>query len=500
MPVFIPVIVALVAAACSTRREGDVVYKVGYDSGGGPDGKITPGIKDVYVSDADAPSVDLAVDQSPVDLFQKDVPDLPTSPDIPDIVVAPDAPDLPTPPDVPDVVVTPDTPDLPTPPDVPDVVITPDAPDIPDIPPPPSCDPKIMLPEDCAIMGGAAGGDVSCIIKSGTVYCTGKILKSTNPTLTLFSSTQFIAIPGLTNAATVVTSGNDICAILKSGGISCLGQNAWGQLGNGSQGFNADSTTAGAVQKLTAATTMSAGYYHNCALQSGKAFCWGHNVKGQLGLGAGSASTASLPAEITTITDMTDLRASALGNCGIHKSGAVYCWGDNESGQLGLPNAGPIVYAPTFVTKSALHMATGSDFTLVMDPSCVVSAVGAGGLGQLGLGVAGNKSTLTLIKAFTEISDIFAGGQTACAIKTNGDLYCWGDNTFGQVGNGKSGDTVLSPTKISGMQPVVHVAVGNGHTCAIDTSCHLYCWGHNQSGQLGTGNTKDSTIPIQIKL
>ena len=203
-------------------------------------------------------------------------------------------------------------------------------------------------------------------------------------------------------------------------------------------------------------TALSAGTSHTCAVVAGEARCWGANDKGQLGL-AGPASSYS-PVQPPGVTGT--VRAIAAGwthTCAVADGevyGEVWCWGDNTSGQLG----------------------DGSS------------------------GAASSRPTPLKISSLSGVVTIAAGSGHTCAA-TATQLFCWGRNDFGQIGDGTTSGPRLAPTAVSGVSgPLQALALGDSHTCAV-TSSGLSCWGANGAGQLGNG-TKDigSGTPSPVSL
>ena len=93
--------------------------------------------------------------------------------------------------------------------------------------------------------------------------------------------------------------------------------------------------------------------------------------------------------------------------------------------------------------------------------------------------------------------DIVVGTDFSCALTGSGDVWCWGDNTYGQLG---IGTTTMSnvPVQVTGLSNITSLSAGSSHVCAIDSSNALWCWGHNDHGQLGTGDNNNATSPTQV--
>ena len=191
---------------------------------------------------------------------------------------------------------------------------------------------------------------------------------------------------------------------------------------------------------------LALGENHSCVvLNGGKINCWGENVRWQLG--DGTSNNSNVPILVSNITDAIEVAIGYMHSCAISGNGQVMCWGDNKSGQLGLEKATEYSEIPAAVP------------------------------------------------GISEVKSIIVGGNSTCAIKDNADLYCWGDNKYGQLGTGGTAD-VFVPTKI--LENIADVDIGINHTCAIDLGNQLYCWGENQFGQLGDTTQNSSTLPVSI--
>lgn len=459
----IPIALAIAAWGCTSKYGVDEDPIVA-DAGSHPDSTDAS----VY---ADAPHVDLpntpdsySPDVITADLFAKDAGDIYG----PDVVVAPDSftgPDA--------------TEDIQT--DVPnDVSVTPKF-----------CEPKVTLPTSCGVTEVAAGGNVSCLIKSGTVYCAGKISSSDNPNTTLFSSTTFVAIPSLAGATHVAAGGDHICAIMPGNTLKCLGQNFWGQLGDGTK---KDATVAVSISNFGGIDAISLGGFHSAGMVSGKVYTWGLNSGGQLGLAAMPlTSTTPTAVPFPAGTSVISIAAGTLHSIAVLSDGTTYAYGNNSLFPLGVGATGKVL-TPMLMqnSKSELRAAAGDDFTLLLDQNCTVSSVGSGGLGQLGLGNTLDATTLTPISSLSDITAVVAGGQRACAVTTSGALLCWGEDTLGAP--------VSTPTPVTGISSVVQASLGTGHGIALTASCQVFVWGKNTVGQLGLGNTTDASSPTSITI
>ena len=193
---------------------------------------------------------------------------------------------------------------------------------------------------------------------------------------------------------------------------------------------------------------------HYCVIKSdGSLRCWGNNTNGQLGLGCPTAQCLEAHEVMGLPGPVAEVAVSDRNTCArIETDGSVWCWGDNEFGQLG---------DGTYVSS---------------DVPVEVTALGTG-VDQLSLGF-----------------------WHACALK-NGDVYCWGDNLYGAIGNGASasvGNVPYVPTPVAVMQNARYLSAGGFFTCAIRDDDTLFCWGDNYSGHCGLGDRVDRVVPTEV--
>jgi len=280
-----------------------------------------------------------------------------------------------------------------------------------------------------------------------------------------------VAISGVTGAVGISSSGSSwshSCAVLATGKVTCWGDNAWGQLGNGSMdtspGSGANSTTPVPVSNLTTAVAVVAHAHGTCALLSnGTVQCWGANLSGELGIGTSTGPNtcyapynwpcSTVPAPVSGLGGVVALTAGDGDSvCALLSNGTVKCWGDNSFGQLG-DGTTTARLAPVLVN----------------------------GLGGVPRAIA-------------------TGGDHSCAVLANGTVQCWGNNASGQLGNGSTtaSSTPVTATRVA---DAMTVSAGGSHSCAVLAGAGgISCWGDNTYGQLGTGNTTSSSIPVASAL
>ena len=312
-------------------------------------------------------------------------------------------------------------------------------------------------------------------IPKARVVGTVEVL-NTAGTSTIKSYTSEIVsiVNGPTRSSSQITLGRKHSCTLSDGQAYCWGSNAvdayaggstnntiLGQIGDGTNNV----VTATPVPVVTSGvlngkriSKIAAGYNHTCALASGKVYCWGQNDQGQLG--SGSTSTGSnVPLAVDASSGnlfgkvVTDIAAGwgftcAIAGTGSSTIGRVYCWGDNGQGQLGN------------------NLATGDSSVPVGPAAGTIAALNA--------------------------TSISAGAGHACVIAsnvTNARIHCWGRGAEGELGR----NSVAQANLPVAMNPVITgnptmVSAGYGHTCAVSSGV-AYCWGWNGMGQIGNGSS-----------
>jgi alpha-tubulin suppressor-like RCC1 family protein len=265
--------------------------------------------------------------------------------------------------------------------------------------------------------------------------------------------------------------------------------------------------------QLTAVTAAAA------ASTTAVAFAWGDNSSGELGNGT-SGSTSATPVAVALPAGVTAAALAAAGGQGdpalngfagyaIGSNGRLYSWGDNSSGELGNGTSGGttdvpgLVSLPAGVTPTAISAAQGIGYALGSDAT--VYAWGDNTYGALGAGtIGGTSATPAAVALPTGVTPtaIAGGYESGYAIGSDGHLYAWGDNFYGELGNGESPTDSGTPVVVSlpsGVTPEA-VAGGAGTGYAIGSDGKVYAWGLNASGQLGNGETTNSSTPVVVSL
>lgn len=244
---------------------------------------------------------------------------------------------------------------------------------------------------------------------------------------------------------------------------------------------------------------------NTCAVtKEGAVYCWGDNFDGQLG--AGGTTDGGLPSPLPLrVIDLPEsaglIRPGASHTCALSDTGALYCWGYNETGQLGTGDgvASSVPVAASSYEGGVLDMGTGNEFTCVLLEGDRIQCLGYNQFGALGADTPeANFAPVDIEGTPSGIVDIDVAGWGMCALTDVGDMWCWGRNHAGQLGDGTF-ENRSEPAKVTGLDgQVAKMAVKHAYACAITTAGGLKCWGRNAGGQLGNGTTITATTPVDV--
>ncbi|BDR53358.1 hypothetical protein KIM372_12650 [Bombiscardovia nodaiensis] len=301
---------------------------------------------------------------------------------------------------------------------------------------------------------------------------------------------------------TQVTGGSNYSLALGSNGqVYAWGANASGQLGDVTN-TERHTPVRAHLPATTTYSTIAAGSQHALAIgRDGNAYTWGLNANGQLG--NGNTSNSSQPVRFPLPAGVNALQGAAGADYTIilADDGNLYATGNNASGQLGdtttTSHTSPVTIAPPAgVTFTAL--AAGGAHVLALTDTGRIYAWGSNSSGQLGVTGANATSPQAVpLPASITIKQIVAGDEFSAALSNNRDLYTWGNNTYGQLGDGTT-TSHSAPTGIPAPSTPVRIAAGGSHMLAITNTDALYAWGANTNGQQGDGYTSPNTSPYRI--
>jgi alpha-tubulin suppressor-like RCC1 family protein len=299
----------------------------------------------------------------------------------------------------------------------------------------------------------------------------------------------------------VSVGASDTCGIRADGSLWCWGANTYGQLGTGEHASRMDVPQPVTRPARGGWASVSAGAAHTCATRTnGNLWCWGASTLGQLGTGE-HASRMDVPQQVTHPArgGWASVSAGGAHTCATRTDNTLWCWGANTYGQLGTGTTIP-ARKPRPVTHPArggwVSVNAGDSYTCAIrvpterTPWCW----GRNNFGQLGIGNDTDESLPRYVSTVHPDGwvSISAGGTHTCALHESTTLWCWGQDTYGQLGNGQNVTQVNTPQNIGrmgggGWSPTI--SSGDGHTCGIRLGASLWCWGHNNHGQLGIGTS-----------
>lgn len=230
-------------------------------------------------------------------------------------------------------------------------------------------------------------------------------------------------------------------------------------------------------------------------------WCWGRNDYGQLGIGTttSSATPRQLPGD-----DWAQVSTSGSTTCGVRTDHTLYCWGLNDYDQTGRTQtetggAAPVTKPLKVGTSAAWkQVAVGWSHACGVRTDGQLYCWGQNLRGQLGLGTTGAaKPTPQRVGTGSTWTSVVSGGWHSCAIRTDGTAWCWGDNALGGLGIGTT-TTQPSPAQVGAATDWRSLSASFGGTCGIRGSGDLYCWGKNRSGEVGDATTTDRTAPVKV--
>ena len=341
----------------------------------------------------------------------------------------------------------------------------------------------------------AVGKESTCAIRSdSSLWCWGG------------NSNNQLLLPGTSNRLTPVAVGagalwNQVacgqshsCGISNQTALSCWGNNGTGQLGAvpASAGGQAD-VPGGPWQSV------ATGLYHTCAIkQDGTLWCWGDNTDGTLG--TGDTNPSSVPVQVTG-QGWSQVSTNYLHTCAVKTDGTLWCWGLNANLEAGTTSNFP--WSPAQISGTTWkQVTTGLYHTCAIKTDGALWCWGGNISGQLGsdsISVLPTSQTSDPVQVTgTTWQSVSAGESHTCAIMLDGTLWCWGSNTSGQLGDNTL-DSKSTPVAVGTFgQTWAMVAAGVTHTCALATGGALWCWGDNSAGQLGIGSKQPSEIPTLV--
>lgn len=346
-----------------------------------------------------------------------------------------------------------------------------------------------------------------------------KTRKFLSPALAVVIAVRLLTVPagargdmGKVGESNIVKLGSAHTAVVDvDGALWTWGWNNYGQLGNGTK-----EDSAVPIKVMENVSTVSLGVFHTAAIQTdGSLWMWGNNAWGKLGGGEGGNDEGEYgrPIQTVPVKIMDDVVAVSCGDehtAAIDTNGSLWMWGENEKGQLGngggadfeTPMGVPVQAVPIKVMDNVTAVSCGRYHTAAIQSDGSLWMWGSNDIGQLGNGGEGDSSWHELpiqtvpVKVMDNVAAVSCGIDHTAAIQTDGSLWMWGSNGYGELGNNSTDSCSTTPVKV--MDNVSAVSCGYYHTAAVQTDGTLWSWGGNRYGQLCNDDRDDSAVPIKI--
>ncbi len=320
-------------------------------------------------------------------------------------------------------------------------------------------------------------------------------------------------------------------AMASSSVVSSWGDNTYGQLGDGSEGWEWDSKVPIPVSGLTGAKSVSASGSAGLALmQDDTVMGWGNNGAGELG--DGTITQRDTPVPVSGLSGVTQIATGDQHSLALLANGTVEAWGYDDYDQLGPISAKETcdsgvacVRRPTLVPglSAVKAIAAGESYSLVLLDNGTVEAWGEGSWGQLGSGPIKGLETCpeepvaegsrlcsrepVPVSGLSGVGAIAGGHGDSLALLEDGTVMAWGYNGAGQLGNASTtgpescvNSVACSgvPVPVSGLSGVTQVSAGDLHNLALLSDGTVMAWGNGSNGQLGNGTTENSDVPVSV--
>ncbi len=369
----------------------------------------------------------------------------------------------------------------------------------------------------CSLSSAAAlnrigvGNDYTMAIKSsGTLFGwglndrgqlgDGTVISKSTPTqeTTAASNWAIVAASIPFNSATL----NHTAAVRADGTLWAWGDNSSGQVGDSTSGNQRSAATQENLH-ATNWTAVAAGDGHTVAVRSdGTLWAWGRNNAGQLG--DGTFTIRTVPTQIGSATTWIAVAAGGDHTLALRSDGTLWAWGDNNFGQVGDGTSGNQRLSPVQIGTDTTWtaVAAGANHSVALRSNGTVWTWGLGTSGQLGHGNTANRLSPMQV-AFApanEWASIAAGSEHTVAIRSDGTLWAWGNNSSGQIGDNTGVNRTLPTQENTGATTWAQAAAGLRHTIAVKTDGTLWAWGDNTDGELGDGTAAPKFVPTSITL
>jgi len=304
-------------------------------------------------------------------------------------------------------------------------------------------------------------------------------------------------VTGLNDAIAIDAGANHTCALRRGGSLVCWGYASFGQIGDGT--MVASRPTPRAVIDLAGPVSAVAGAaLTTCALlTTGEAQCWGESRHGQVGDGSIGLGVYRLtPSYVLGLSAVSAISGGYMSACALRADRTVACWGANSFAELGdgttTDRSTPVEAFPGALLAD--QIAAGIYHTCARhgsSVSCWGRLSGTGTVSMTRVGVPG----------VSDAAEIDAGADFDCVRRTSGTVSCWGTSASGELGTGAIGTSTSSPAvPVVGLADAIQLAISGAGSfaCALRATGAVVCWGDNTYGQLGDGTMTDRAMPVTV--
>lgn len=393
--------------------------------------------------------------------------------------------------------------------------------------------PDVFIPPSTVValdVGGqldnTTSGAHACVIAGAdrSVYCWGANgfgqlgLNSTNEALTPTKILADSTSQAFTGVQSISTGSWNTCAIANGGFYACWGLRAQGGVGDG---INASAQLTPKVQ-VSGYGNIQLGGAHACMVKTNDIYCFGDDHHEESGVGIVGATSCNWFADTTGLCIPVPTKAIGIGTapaemsagiwhtCVRNGAGNVQCWGSaynyqtgDSSGFISRPSPFTVTTDGTTPLAGVVQISSRGRHNCVLKNDKTVWCWGQNDAGQLGRAISPKSATAGVVTGLVANS-VTVGERASCAVTGgNNEVVCWGDDNFGQLGDG---NTVPSTTPVSVKGPggvgklsgVSGLALAYGFACALTIDKSVYCWGHNDHGQLGDGTKTDRPFPTRV--
>ncbi|MBI3510186.1 MAG: T9SS type A sorting domain-containing protein [Bacteroidetes bacterium] len=304
-----------------------------------------------------------------------------------------------------------------------------------------------------------------------------------------------VTVNSLTGIIAVSGGGGFSIALKNNGTLWAWGDNSTGELGNGN---NASSNIPVQVTNWTTGyVSVDAGFDHLLAIKpDGTVWSWGTNTYGQLGIG--NFSNSNVPVHVLGLTGIIAVSAGNGNSLALKNDGTVWAWGLNHSGQLGIGDTANRNLPVQINITNIISISAGYAHSLFLRNDSTVWGSGWNVYGQLGTGNNISSNTPVQSTGLSGIISITAGCGHSNALKSDGTIWAWGENMSGELGDGNGEFASNVPVAVAFLNGVSTIGIGGRQSFALKNDGTFWTWGQNNYGQLGNGNTNDSPVPVEL--